>query len=38
VAVEKNVEGKTMVYFTLGTSEIDAIVVPQMAFVSSMDI
>jgi hypothetical protein len=37
VAVEKNAEGKTMVYFTLGTAEIDAIVVPQIAFVSSLD-
>lgn len=37
VAVEKNEDGKTMLYFTLQTSEIDAIVIPQVAFVSCID-
>ncbi len=37
VLVEKNAEGKTMVYFTLKTNETANLVVPQMAFVSCFE-
>lgn len=37
LAVEKNEEGKTMVYFTLGTSDTSSILIPQVAYISSID-